>query len=102
MSIGNLVHPIEETKAALTVEIDGVGHPSDLDGNAVHILKARELYFDSLTGSAIVRVSADEAKKMRADGIVVANGVGNVTGHFIAAPDNTKHGILGSKKKKVA
>jgi hypothetical protein len=97
--IGSMVHPIEETRATLTVEIDGVGHPSDLEGNAVHILKGRELFIDSLTSMPIVRVTADEAKKLRAEGTVVANATGNVTGHFIEAPDGTKFGILGSKKK---
>lgn len=103
MQIGNVVHPIEETRCVLTTEkFDPKGQPSDLDGNVVHANVGREMFMDSISGVHILRITPDEAAKFRAADEQVGIGAGNVTGLFIAAPDYTKHGIIPEQKKKRA
>lgn len=71
----------------LLCDLDGVPMPK---GNT-----PREIYLDNLTGDHFAKIMPSEFSAMSAAGLQVYQGVGEVSGHFVPAPDHTLNGRFG-------
>lgn len=113
---GNIVSCSQTTRHFLTVESreGGVVRAvlADLEGNPIrssgltfagddpaHV----EVFLDSLTGEYVAKISHSQAIAARKEGTTVYQGVGEVTGWFVDAPDFTlsgRHGERAGKSKE--
>jgi hypothetical protein len=97
-----IVHAIPESRGLLTVETNTDGKITaklaTIDGDPLPAgAEPREVYIDSLSGNAILKVSPSEAQACSEAGEQVAQGHGAVGGWFIDAPDHTVNGRYGDK-----
>lgn len=109
----NVVHLIRETRSLLTKEfLNDRGKPTadvvDAGGSVIQrgeMHRAREVYMDSMTGDHFMRISPGEkddvAKNLPAalaEADEVFQGVGEVHGWFVPAPDYTLFGRFGEHR----
>ena len=109
MAADNIVHLIRETRSTLTKETKGDNGVSafvcDINGAALSrdaMHNAREVFMDGFSGEHFIRISHEEKEAAAKAGQQVMQGVGEVHGWFIEAPDFTLIGRLGEKSKKLA
>jgi hypothetical protein len=95
-----IVHCIADTKAILTNEQNNpAGEICDVEGNHLQrdmMHKQRDIYLDSMSGLMMMLLTADEVIAKNKAGETIYQGVGDVRGWFVAAPDFTVHGHMGS------
>jgi hypothetical protein len=93
-----LTKETEDAKGNITgVVCDHTGRPLGRDEK----YNEREIFMDTMSGDYVMRVSHQEAAKLVAEGEVdVYDGIGEVHGKFIDAPDFTINGRNGERAKE--